>query len=82
MRLNRAVRRFIHADAAFWASKLSTTENSRRLPHKARAATWANETKSEYANHAEEEKNENGCPKVVAKPRSGSPASGQYAYGH
>jgi hypothetical protein len=79
MRLNRTVRRFIHADSAFWAGKLSTTENSRGLPYQARAATRTYETKAEYAENAEEEKNENGYPKVVAKPRGRPPASGQYA---
>jgi hypothetical protein len=81
-RLDWVVRGFIHADAAFWAGKLSTTENSRRLGYKARAATRANETKTEYAKNAEEEKNQHGHPKVVVKPRSRPPASGQYADGH
>jgi hypothetical protein len=79
MGLNRTVRRFIHADPAFWAGKLSAAENSRRLEYQARAATRTNEPKAEYADNAEKEKNENGYPKVVVKPRGRSPAPGQYA---
>src|SRR5271168_4439094 len=77
-----ALCRGIHADAAPRASAWTPAQDRRRFYREAATATWANKAESEYTNDADQEKTEDGHPKVVVDPRAGSPAPGQDADGH
>jgi hypothetical protein len=76
-----ALRRFIHADTALWAYAWTPINDGCRFQYKATPATWASETKAEYANHTDGEKGEDGHPTVISEPRTGSPTAGQYSDG-
>jgi hypothetical protein len=79
LRIGGSVQRLVNADAALWACTGAPTEYRRRFQHEAATAAWANEAIAEYANDADQEKAEDGHPKVVVNPGGGSPASSKYA---
>jgi hypothetical protein len=82
LRVGGSIQWLVNASAALWACTWAPIEYRRRLHQKAATAAGANEAVAEYANDADQEKAEDGHPKVVVKPCGGSPGSSEYADGY